>query len=249
MKPRRCAHHTYSIRASSDSPTSSAIRFSKPWSFAFENGRLFGSAHTRNVRDGCAHAAAAAATTAISATLGEAEDMQHASFRRYLAQRLHRLAPSRACGGVARVELVDHDRAGPTANAGENGDVLLAVGTAISDRLTDDSRGGLRAPQLLTRPRVDGFEPAIHRAVEDHVAGGCQCAAPRHERLFDLPRRLSPRRIPCRDLTEMAARSGVEHRLGANVRCARDVADLHRLKVHAQVVVRHIEQAGARREG
>src|SRR5687767_7308279 len=146
MKPRRCAHHTYSIRTASESPTSSAILFSKPSSFAFENGRLLGSAHTRSTRRESAHPAAKM-TSAIATALRKAVHMQHSSLRGCVAQRFHGQAPPRACGRVARIELVDHDRPGPTANAGENGHVLLAVGTAIGDRLPDDSRGGLRAPQ------------------------------------------------------------------------------------------------------
>src|SRR5918993_6112286 len=134
MKPRRCAHHTYSIRASSESPTSSAILFSNPSSCAFENGRLFGSAQTRSTRRESAHAAATT-TTAIAATLRKAVDMEHASLRGRVFQRFHRQAPARARRRVARVELVDDDGARPSADAGKNRHVLLAVWTAVGDRL------------------------------------------------------------------------------------------------------------------
>ena len=45
--PRRCAHHVYSTGRCISRAISSAILFSKPSPFSFENGRLFGSAQTR----------------------------------------------------------------------------------------------------------------------------------------------------------------------------------------------------------
>src|ERR1041384_2337811 len=51
-KPRRCAHHVYSIRSPRSWAISSAILFSNPSPRSFENGRLFGSAQTRSTPAG-----------------------------------------------------------------------------------------------------------------------------------------------------------------------------------------------------
>src|SRR3954462_7152518 len=48
MKPRRCAHQTYVTDVLSSRATRSARRFSSPSRLLLENGRLFGSAQTRN---------------------------------------------------------------------------------------------------------------------------------------------------------------------------------------------------------
>src|SRR3954466_16067674 len=47
-KPRRCAHQVKEIVLPRSPATSSASLFSKPCCCASENGRLFGSAHTRS---------------------------------------------------------------------------------------------------------------------------------------------------------------------------------------------------------
>src|SRR5205085_11986519 len=52
MKPRRCAHQVYSSFSCRSSANSSAILFSNPSPRSFENGRLFGSAHTRRTPGG-----------------------------------------------------------------------------------------------------------------------------------------------------------------------------------------------------
>ncbi len=97
--------------------------------------------------------------------------------------------------------------------------------------------------------RVDRLEPPLHRAVEDDVAGGDQGAAPGGEELLDLPARLVRRQIPGGEEAAVAAGAGVHPDVGADERRAGDVVRLHPLEVHAQVVVRHVEQPGARREG
>ena len=74
----------------------------------------------------------------------------------------------------------------------------LPSGPAIGDRLADDPGAGLELPQQLAGARVDRLEPAVHRAVEDDVAGGRERAAPDREILLDLPARLARRPGPRR---------------------------------------------------
>src|SRR5262245_18299607 len=49
MKPVACGNQAYSSGTLRSPATISAILFSKPWPCSFENGRLAGSAQTRNV--------------------------------------------------------------------------------------------------------------------------------------------------------------------------------------------------------
>jgi hypothetical protein len=52
--------------------------------------------------------------------------------------------------------------------------------------------------------RVDGLEAAVHRAVEDDVAGGRERAAPDRKRLLDA-QRLARDRVPRGELAALAA--------------------------------------------
>src|SRR4051812_15797801 len=49
MNPRRCGIHVYVTGTPRSRPIRSAISFSKPCFLSLLNGRLLGSAHTRNV--------------------------------------------------------------------------------------------------------------------------------------------------------------------------------------------------------
>src|SRR4051812_31208256 len=89
-----------------------------------ENGRLFGSAQTRSSR---AFAALPQASSAIARSLGKAENIKLASRRRRIRQILHGVDEAEGGRAVALVELARHDRAGPAADAGEHGYILLAV--------------------------------------------------------------------------------------------------------------------------
>src|SRR4051812_44215201 len=97
------------------------MRFSKPSSAALEKGRLFGSAQMRSSR------AAAGVTTsnAASNTLRQAEDIERPPLRRDVRQVVHHAAPAIRGGGIARVEVVGDDGAGPAADAGQDGDILM----------------------------------------------------------------------------------------------------------------------------
>ena len=68
-----------------------------------------------------------------------------------LGQVRHRVDEAERGGAVARVEIARDDRARPAADAGEHGDVLLAVRAAVGDRLADDPRAGLELPEQRRR--------------------------------------------------------------------------------------------------
>src|SRR5436190_6718423 len=82
-----------------------------------------------------------------AASSGKRKHIQHPALRRGRRQVTHCIGPATVGARIARVEIACHHGAGPTANAGEDGDVLPAIRTAIRHRLADDSRGRLVAPE------------------------------------------------------------------------------------------------------
>src|SRR5689334_12770646 len=114
------------------------MRFSNPRSAESEYGRLSGSAHTRSSRAlafAARSSASAAPATARMRPSRQREDIQHAALLGLLLQIGHHVGPARRCRLVARIDVVCDDRAGPSADAGKNRNVLLAVGAAIGDGL------------------------------------------------------------------------------------------------------------------
>src|SRR5689334_14736987 len=133
-KARRWGAHTYVSFAPSSRATSRAIRFSKPLSSLRENGRLSGSAHTRN--------SPAWASVAKKNRLRKRKDMQLSAFNAVPRQVLHRVAEAERRRFVARVDVLRYDCAGPAADALQHCDVLLAAVAGEGNRLADDSRLG-----------------------------------------------------------------------------------------------------------
>src|ERR1051326_7012766 len=176
------------------------------------------------------------------------ERVEHSPARGRLRQIAHGVDESEGGGAVARIELSGDDRAGPAADAGENRDVLFAVGAAEGDRLSDDSGTALEPPQQLSRLRVDGLEPSIHRSVERDVAGRDERAAPHRKLLFDRPDRALVDRVPRVEHATIAARPRVHLHVRADVRRARNVVGLHALFVFAEICVRDVEQTRQRGE-
>src|SRR3954463_10334000 len=121
------------------------MRFSKPSPAALEKGRLFGSAQ---IRSSCAAAGAASSSRPASA-LRQPEDIERPPFGGPPRQLPHHLTPAIGGAGVARVEVVGDDAAGPAADAGENSDVLVPIRPAIRRGLADDPAIGLELPQHL----------------------------------------------------------------------------------------------------
>src|SRR5471030_2778358 len=71
MNPRRCEFHVYRTEAFRSLATTWAILFSNPSSWSFENGRLSGSAQTRNSRGGSAAPATADSIRARAVMLAD----------------------------------------------------------------------------------------------------------------------------------------------------------------------------------
>ena len=89
------------------------------------------------------------------------------------------IAPTTPSAGVRIVggDIGKRDRAHPAADARVDGDVLLAVGPEVGDRVADDARRDVELPELGAGARVERLEPAVHRPVEHHVAAGGEHAA------------------------------------------------------------------------
>src|SRR4051812_7883107 len=133
------------------------MRFSKPERLSCENGRLSGSAQTRNSVLSTESAAANS-----SAALRQRKYMQHAAFHGVFRQVLHRVDEAERRRAVACVDLAGDDDARPAADAGEDRDVLLAIRTAVAHRLADDPGARAEAPQHLAGFGIERLEDAIH---------------------------------------------------------------------------------------
>src|SRR5947209_13507015 len=247
-KPRPMRCHTYVSLACISWASNSAMRFSKPCCWRFENGRLAGSAHTRS----CATCAKAelesSARASIQPDLRKRKYIQHSSVGGVVRQLAGRIAESQRDGGIASVKSPGDDRSRPAANAAENGDVLLSVWSFIGNRLADNSRSCFEFPELLAAVSVGGFEPTIHRAEENYVARGDQCPTPDWEAIFDRPHSFSLNGIPCGEFSAITSRAWIHAHVGAYVRCAGNVVGAYVFLVLAEIVVRNVEQARTRRE-
>src|SRR3569623_157444 len=189
-----------------------ASLFSKPASALLENGRLFGSAQTRNSSFGAAAAGITCPIRQPSATAAQLLRRRMAAVLTVGAAELEhqQLAPA---GGVerqvlsstgeakrgvayARIDLgVGHD-SGPAADARENGDILLSVRAAVGDRLTDEAGACAKLPKHVAVLGVDRLEQAVHGAVEGDIAGGYERAAPDRKVFVNFPGLLARHLIP-----------------------------------------------------
>src|SRR5205807_5049818 len=120
---------------------------------------------------------------------------------------------------------------GPPADTGEDGHVLLTVGSDVGHRVPDDARGRLELPQLLARPGVRGLQIAFERAVEDQVAGRDEGTTPDRELLLVAPDDLALRGVPGDERPHVAAGARKHPEGRADVGLARRVAHLERLVV------------------
>src|SRR6266852_4123337 len=153
------------------------------------------------------------------------------------------------CGGrILGADAERHTRAGPATDAGEHGDVLLAVGPQIGHRVADDSGGRLELPQECAGGRIDRLQPAFHRTVEHDARGRGQRATIRRQVLLDFPLDLPDGRIPRDEPATVTARAREHAHDRADVRLTGGVLHLYALVVHADVVRGDVEQLGLRRE-
>src|ERR1041384_1970781 len=93
--------------------------------------------------------------------LRKREYIKHASSRRVIRQISHRTYKAERCSRVTRIESTRNDRSGPPPTARKNRNVLLAIRTAISNRLADNSRAALELPQQHSTLRIQRLEPAV----------------------------------------------------------------------------------------
>src|SRR6185437_8519233 len=137
----------------------------------------------------------------------------------------------------------------PTADAGENGHVLLAA-VLIGHDVADDAGRGLELVEFLARLGVDSLQVAFERAVEHHAAGRCESTAPCGELLLFGPDDLAGLAVPGDEVAHVAVALGRIHRdRRTDVSLTGRVGDLVGLIVHADVVGRHIEQLRVRAVG
>src|SRR5690349_21386175 len=156
------------------------MRFSNPSPASLVKGRLFGSAQTRSSRA----AAGAASSSSAASSLGQAEDIERPALGGGIRQVAHHLAPAERGTGIARVEIGGDDRAGPSADAREDGDILVPVRATIGGGLADDPGGGLELPQDLAGAGIHRLEPTLHGSVEHEVTGRGDGAGPDREVLL-----------------------------------------------------------------
>src|SRR5262249_18395949 len=172
---------------------------------------------------------------------------QHATELGVVGQRL--VGTDRAQAGRVFGEAGREADTGPAADAGKNGNVLLAV-VLIGVDVADDAGRSLEPPELLAGIGIDRLDVAFERSVEDDVAGRGERAAPYRERLRIRPLDLAGAGIPGDEVAEGVATGGRIHaQCRTDVWLARGVADAERLIVHADVVGRHVEQFRLRRIG
>src|SRR6185503_4670254 len=223
--PRWCGHHVYSTVAPRSLAITSAILFSRPSSFSFENGRLLGSPHTRSCFAASADARPETAQSSTSMTASllasdgfvmghrsavtaswQLEHVDHATLGGVLVEPV--LVRQAHCA-ERRVRIVGRQilrdrQSEPATNTGVHRDVLLLVRAEEGHRRSDDSRADLVLPQQLSGLGVHRLEPAVHRSVEHQVGAGREDAAPRRLLLLDAPHLLAGGRVPRDELAEVA---------------------------------------------
>src|SRR2546430_58711 len=105
-----------------------------------------------------------------------------------------------------------------------------------------------RCRSSRTRQKGATQEPAVQSPVEHYAARSRQRATPDRIRLFDSPHFLSSRCIPGDELAAITTWASLLRRIAANEWSARDVGDGARLKIHAEIIRRHVKESGLRRE-
>src|SRR3954454_1762555 len=147
-----------------------------------------------------------------------------------------RVAADRAETGGRIGEACRKADAGPAADAGEHGDVLLAL-VRVGHHVSDDAGGSLELVELLPGLRVDRLQIALERAVEDHVARRRERARPHRELLLERPHDLALAGVPGDEVAHpaVAVGGGVHRQGGAHIGLSRGVADPERLVIHADV--------------
>src|SRR5213078_4639374 len=153
----------------------------------FEKGRLLGSAHTRRSRALPRTGKRRLNKATVTINLREREHIEHASLVGVVGQVLHSGGKSQRRRLVASIQSARNDCSSPTADARQDGDVLLAIRTFVRRGLSNNSRTGLELPEKSPAFCIDGLEPPIERAVKDDISSGRERAAPHREAIGICP--------------------------------------------------------------
>src|SRR5450432_4168354 len=163
----------------------------------------------------------------------EARGIDRLFLRRQLAL-IDRAMPG---GGVFRLQQTSRQTdAGPTADAGQHGNELLAA-VFIGHDVADDAGRGLELVEFLTRLGIDRLQIAFQRTVEYHATGRRQRAAPRGELLLVGPHDLAGLAVPGNEIAHVGLALGRIHRHGsADIGLTGGVGYLVGFIVHADMV-------------
>src|SRR5579884_2260776 len=177
------------------------------------------------------------------------EDIEHASRGCFHRQVLDGVREPESAGRITGIELGRDDRSRPATDAGDERDILAPVRALVADWLADDSAAGCAPPQLLAGPGIDRFEPSVHRSIKDDTACRHEGRTPYRQVFGNLPDLLLVDGIPGGECTAIATRTRIHLDVGTDVGSSRNVVRLHGTEVHAEVVVRNIDEASDRAEG
>ena len=125
---------------------------------------------------------------------------------------------------------------------------MFPIGARVCHRIPDYARAYLELPEHLAAPGVDGLEPAVERSVKHDATGGCERATPHGIRLLDSPDLLAGRGVPGDEFAAIATRPSFLRRVASDEWRAGDVRDRARLKIHAEIVRRNVEETCLRGE-
>src|SRR5919112_6398303 len=121
----------------------------------------------------------------------EPEHGQHATLGAEVARVAERAERAQSGRRILGADPCGYADTGPATDARKHGHILLAIGTVVGHRVTDDARGCLVLPQGLAALLVKRLDPAFHGAVEDQATRGGELPAVRREVLLVLPHRLA----------------------------------------------------------
>ncbi len=86
------------------------------------------------------------ATRNLATNLRQGEYIEHSPFVRVMRKILHRCRESQSRGFIASIQPAGHDRSRPTADSGQDGDVLFPIWSFVGCGLADNSGPGFELP-------------------------------------------------------------------------------------------------------
>ena len=184
--PRRMDHHVYSTfrpRSSSDEIRQPIL---KPFSLLVRKRQVV-RVSTDAEHTFC-RVPGQRASAAAHSRLRQREDIQRPPWSRVVRQICHGVHESESARSIFRIETAGDNCSCPAAYARQDCNGLFAVGPLVTHGLPNDAGPDFKLPQQFSVPRIQRFEPAIHRSVKDHVSGGDNRTTPGWEHLPLRPR-------------------------------------------------------------